>query len=232
MAENSHKYHRKRLRKELLINDFPETVEPHKVIEALLFYGVPRKDTNPIAHELIDKFGSIYGILEADAYDLLQINGMTENSVTLIKLILPLMRRYQTDKYKDKYKFCSIEEIGEFLKQRHSGYRDEVFMVTTFTTAGEKIGCDIINKGDMNTVSLSVKAVVKTVLKHNAPCVIISHNHNCGTAMPSKADIEMTQSLQYTLEQMGVRLLDHIIIAKDDFISMALSKEYRSMFTL
>lgn len=232
MADNLHNNHRKRLRKSLIEQNFDDSIDDYKVIEALLFYGISRIDTNEMAHELINKFGSIHGILEADPNDLFQIKGMTERAVTLIKLILPLSRRYHTDKYKGRYKFESINEIGDFIKKKHYGYREEVFIVTTFTNEGAKIACDIVSRGDMSSVSLSIKSIVQIVLKHNAPCVIISHNHSGKTALPSVADIEMTKTINQTLAQMGVRLLDHIIVAGDDYVSLAQSAKYRSIFII
>lgn len=232
MAENSHTGHRKRLRQELTQQDFHESIPDYKILEALLFYGIPQKDTNQLAHLLINTFGSLGAVLEADAYDLFQVKGMTERAVTLIKMILPLSRRYHSEKYKVKHQFRSVEEIGDFLKAKHFGYNKEVFMVTTFTDEGCMIACDIINKGDANSVSLSVKAVVQAVLKHNAPCVIISHNHISKSALPSKNDIQTTKTLFYTLKQMNIRLLDHIIISENDYVSMAQSEEHRSLFII
>ncbi len=232
MSENLHKGHRKRLRKELIEQNFDDSISDHKVMEALLFYGVSQKNTNDMAHELVNKFGSIHGILEADPNDLFQVEGMTERAVTLIKLILPLARRYYTDKYKDRYKFESVDAIGDYIKKKHYGYREEVFMVTSFTGDGFKIATDIINKGDMISVTLSVKSIVQTVLKYNAPYVVISHNHTNKSALPSAADIEMTKIVKRTLEQMSICLMDHIIVAGDDYISMAQSAEYKSIFII
>ena len=230
--KNLHEGHRKRLRKEVIINDFSDELEIHKLLEALLFYGIPRKDTNEIAHELLNTFGSFSGVLEANYNDLYSIKGMTENAAFLIKLILPLSRRYNTERYKGGYKFKSIDEIGEFLVKKHSGYNTEVFIVTTFRDNGTMISCDVIKKGDMEEVSLSVKTLVNCVLRHNAPVVIVSHNHTNGLAVPSQADIKMTQILNFTLDQMGIRLLDHIIVADDEFVSLAQSKDYKPLFII
>ncbi len=221
-----------RLKKELITNDFADTTEIHRLLEALLFYGIPRKDTNGIAHSLIEAFGSFSGVLEADFKDLYQVKGMTENAATLIKLILPLARRYNIDKYKEDYKFSSIDEIGEYLVKKHGGYKSEVFIVTTFKENGAMISSDVINQGDTGSVSLSVKSIVNCVLKHNASSVIISHNHINSTAVPSQADIKMTQIVNFTLNQLGVRLFDHIIVAGNDFVSLGQSKDYKSLFII
>ena len=233
MADNLHAGHRKRMKEEALKQDFPDSMPDHKILELLLFYGIPRKDTNGIAHELLNKFGSLRGVVEASAESLFEVKGMTANAASLIKLIMPIARRYELErKMKSDRKFESIDDIGEFLSKKHMGYGVETFAVTTFKLSGELISCDILSKGDMTSVSLTVKAIVENVLKHKAPCAIISHNHISETAVPSKADIALTANVKETLLRLGVNLLDHIIVADNDFISLAQSSEYRSLFII
>ncbi len=232
MAENSHSGHRKRLRKELIEQDFPESVPDHKVLEALLFYGVPQKDTNPLAHELINTFGSLGAVLEADAIELFQIKGMTERAVALIKMVLPLSRRYQAQKIKKQLYFKNVEDIADFLRQKHYGYGKEVFTVTTFNEKGNLIACDILNKGGAVAVTFNIKDVVQLAFKHRATYVIISHNHLSGSAVPSREDIENTKRLYLTLKQVDIRLVDHIILSDNDYISMASDKDYSLIFSL
>ena len=226
-----HSGHRKRMRERFLKSGAGSFAD-HELIEMLLYNTYPRRDTNELAHILIDTFGSFSGVLEADVNDLYHVKGMTEHAATLIKLILPLARRYHTDKYKEGYRFKSIDEIGEYLVKKHSGYKSEVLMVTTFRENGTMIACDVLKEGDMESVSLSIKAIVNCVLKHNAPTAIISHNHINNIAIPSQADIKMTQTLNFTLNQLGVRLLDHIIVAANDFVSLGQSREYKSLFII
>lgn len=230
MDNNPHSGHRKRLKKELLEQEFPDSVPAHKVLETLLFYGIPRGDTNGIAHALLDKFGSLSAVFEADPNDLFEVKGMTENAVTLIKLILPLSKRAFNENYKKNYRFSSIEEFGKYITGLFMGYNNEVFIITSFNSDGSLINNDIISTGHVDSVSFSVKKIVKTLLVRNPASVIISHNHINASAVPSTADIEMTQSLKYTLAQIEIRLVDHIIVSGSDYISMAQSKEYNKIF--
>ncbi|MBQ4119352.1 MAG: RadC family protein [Clostridia bacterium] len=232
MSENLHKGHRKRLRHELLEQDFPDSVPSHKVLEALLFYGIPQSDTNGIAHELLAKFGSLNGVFEADPNSLFEVKGMTERAVTLIKMILPLTRRIHTEKYQKHYRFKSIDEYGDYIAKHFMGYNNEVFMVTSFDINGNLIENDIISDGHAASVSLSVKKIVKKVLTRNPASVIIAHNHIGQSAVPSFADIQMTQSLKYTLEQIEVKLVDHLIVSGTDYISLAQSGDYSQIFSL
>lgn len=226
MAENLHKNHRKRLRQELLAQDFPDTMPDHKILETLLFYGVPQKDTNPLAHELINTFGSLYAVFEADADDLFQVKGMTERSVVLIKLMLSLFRRYNSHRSNMSRKFESVEHICEELVNKHMGYGKEVFMITSLNEVGDFIACDVLAKGNSTGVLFETKEIVKKALKHKATFVILSHNHLSGSTVPSQIDIETTARLNFTLREMGIKLLDHIIVAGNQYVSMSKNKYY------
>lgn len=230
MSDNPHAGHRKRLKKELLTQDFTETIPVHKLLEALLFYGVPRKDTNEMAHELLERFGSLCGVLEANPADLLQVKGMTENSVTLIKFVLPLARRYNIEKLKDRVKFDNFDMLCKFLIEKHRGYGEEILLITSFGTDGTIITCEPVSKGDKSMVAATVKEVLKIALKHNAPAIVVSHNHMSRNALPSEADVIMTMRLSNMLKEINVKLLDHIIVANDDYISMSQSGLYKSLF--
>ncbi len=224
MVDNPHKYHRKRLRKELVEQDFPESVPDHKVLEALLFYGISQKDTNPIAHDLINNFGSLTAVLEADADSLFQVKGMTERSVTLIKLMLPIFRRYTADRNANRRVFKSIKQICEYLVVRHQSYGREVFILTCLNESGNLICCDVISKGGALDVSFEIKDVVQKVLKHNASYVVISHNHLTGNLIPSREDIVATEQLNFTLKQMNIGLIDHVIVSGNEYLSLVEGK--------
>ncbi len=226
MAENPHAGHRKRLRKELITLDFHESIPDHKVLEALLFYGISQKDTNELAHALIDTFGSLTAVLEADADSLFQVKGMTERAVTLIKMILPISRRYTADRNANRREFTSVEQLCEYLVERHQGYGKEVFMLTSLNELGNLISCDILSKGDTLNVSFEVKDVVQKALKHNATYVVISHNHMTGILTPSQTDIDTTKSLAYTLKSMGIKLIDHIIVSGDKYVSLVKNRYF------
>jgi DNA repair protein RadC len=112
------------------------------------------------------------------------------------------------------------------------GYGIETFAVTTFKENGQIINSEVISKGDMSSVPLTTKSIVQHVLKYKAPCAVISHNHVVGGAVPSEADIRMTIGVKTVLEQIGVRLLDHVIVADGDYVSLAQSPTYKSIFII
>lgn len=220
MAENVHKDHRKRLRQELIEQDFPDSMPDYKVLEALLFYGIPRKDTNELAHELINTFGSLTAVLEADSDELFQVSGMTERAVVLIKLMLPIFRRYNSGKNSFKRKYTSVEHICEEIVKKHAFHGREVFMLTALNEMGDAIAFEVLAKGSATSVEFEAKEVVRNALKRGATFVILSHNHMTGNIVPSKEDIESTQRLWFTLNEIGIKLLDHIIVSGDTYFSM------------
>ena len=229
MSDNLHEGHRKRLREEMIKLDFPEAAPPHKILEILLFYGIPRKDTNPIAHTLLKKFGSVSAVLEADPQDLYEVKGMTQNAVALIKTVLPIARIANNEMDKGGYRFDDMDQFGEHLVRRFHGHNKEIFILSGFDKNGKHFFDEIIANGDTENVTVSVKNIVKVVIRRNPVSVVVSHNHVDGPALPSVADIRMTESLKYTLEQISVRLVDHIIVAGDDYVSIRQSADYKRL---
>lgn len=230
MSYNPHKDHRKRVRDEFLENGFNQETSEHKMLEFLLFYSIPRKDTNELAHLLIDTFGSLEAVLEAPVDQLLKVEGVGENTAALIKLILPIASRYTVRKMGNTKQFTSIDQLGEFLIAKYIGFTKETFAITSLNAKGKFLGFDILSVGDATSVELSVRRVLETVIKRNPACVVMSHNHPAGSAVPSRDDIRLTANISDTLENINVKLLDHIIVCNNDYVSMAQSKEFNYIF--
>ena len=230
MSDNVHSGHRKRVRQEFLEHGFNEKTPPHKILEMLLFYSIPRRDTNVIAHNLLNKFGSINGVLDAPSDELMKIDGVTENTVALFKLILPVSSAYFSDKVAKNNKFTSSDSMGEFIKAKYIGFTKEVLAITSLNANGGFLGFDIVSEGDSTAVELSFRKVIETVMKRNASYVVISHNHPKANALPSQSDVELTKRIASLLSSINVQLIDHIVIGFDDYVSMAQSREYVDIF--
>lgn len=230
MGENIHSGHRERVKRDFLENGFNETTPPHKIIEMLLFYSIPRKDTNETAHELLNRFGSVSGILDASVEQLTEVPGVNINTAALIKLIIPIARIYKNDKSTAAEKFESIDGLCDYLMNKYFGYAREVFTVLSLTAGGKLIGCDVLSEGNISEVNISTREVIETVLKRRAACAVIAHNHPDGVALPSREDIDVTETVKSALSHINVKLLDHIIIAGDDYVSMAQSKCFKYIF--
>lgn len=215
-----HEGHRERLRARFL-RDGLDDFEPHNVLELLLFYAIPRRDTNELAHRLIQAFGSVAGVLDASYEELIRIDGISANSACLLKLMTPLFRYYNTDKTDRRYIASTTEAAGAYLMDRYVGFTDEMVSLLCMDNICRVIGFEVLGKGGVNAVGFSSRRVMEAVLRTRATSVILCHNHPGGLALPSDQDIKATIRIKKLLDTVGVRLLDHIILVENDFISMA-----------
>ena len=227
---NSHEGHRKRFKDEFLNNGFNEFTPQHKVLEGLLFYSIPRKDTNVIAHNLLRKFGSISRVFNAPVEELVQVEGISENSAVLLKMIPDIARIYVNDMGMPKSVLRSTDEIGTYLLQMYVGFTDERLGVLSLNNSGKVLSFDIVNKGDMDSVGCSTRTILETLLRTKATCVVLAHNHPGGIALPSSQDLATTAMINKVLANVGIKLLDHIIIADGDYVSLALTDRYSYLF--
>ncbi len=228
--ENIHSEHRKRVRKELLAHGFDIETPPHKILEMLLFYSIPRKDTNEIAHELINKFGSIEAVLKARPEELVKISGVGENTVAQFKLILTIVQRFLEDRQAKVKKFGNAEEVYQYLLGKYFNCNKEMIGITSLNNNGKLLGFDVVGEGDIASVGVSIREIVEIVIKRNATSVILSHNHPGASALPSLEDIVATERLYKALADMRVILLDHIIIAENDFVSFNQTEQLKYIF--
>lgn len=230
MADNVHEKHRERVRKEFLENGINENTPAHKILEHLLFYCIPRIDTNPIAHQMIEKYGSISGVLDAPVEELADFKGMSERSAVLLKMIMPVARRYLYDKSVARKQFSSLDDIGKYILERYVGFTEEKAGILCLNAAGSLLGFTFISEGDISSVGISIRELIKIAIDLDATVVVLCHNHPSGIALPSGNDVALTEMAAQSLSYVGIRLLDHIITANGDFISMAQSSEYSHIF--
>lgn len=226
-----HDGHRDRVKNRFLKEGL-DNFEPHNALEMLLFYSVPRKDTNELAHLLINTFGSYTAVIDASFEQLIKVKGVTENTAILIKMILPYSRFYETCKItEDKVFLNSPESVGEYLYRRYIGYTEEVVTLVCLDHSCRVLACEVIGRGDIASASISMRVIVEIVIKNKATGVILAHNHPGGIALPSQSDVETTRRVFSVLNDVGVYLMDHIILCSDDYVSMASSVEYENIFT-
>ncbi|MBR4304199.1 MAG: DNA repair protein RadC [Clostridia bacterium] len=204
-----------RLRKEGL-----DSFSPHNVLELLLFYSIPRADTNEIAHRLIDRFGSVAAVLDAPESELVKVSGIGEHSATLIKLIPQLARYYMTDKTADII-IGSSRQAGEYLLPRYVGRSVETVMMVCLDNKNKVINTTIVHEGSVNVSEVSVQAIASVALQSKASAVILAHNHPDGVALPSNDDIATTKVICRSLGLLSIRMIDHIIIGDNDYVSLA-----------
>lgn len=225
-----HDGHRERIRKQYIKEGISEHMPPHKLLEILLFYSVPRRDTNELAHRLIETFGSFSAVLDAPIEDLVKVQGITENSAFLLKAILPAARIYLKDRENGKSSVAGKDDAAEYLSHRFFGCTVETVYLLCLDNKGRILSCPKLSEGDIISVGVSPRTVIEQALKYHATAVMLAHNHPKGFALPSKADIRMTIDIGKALGAINVQFLDHIIVADGDYISMAQSKDYEYLF--
>ena len=220
--ENLHEGHRKRM-KERFIKSGLDDFAPHNILELLLFYSIPRGDTNPVAHRLIDTFGSLSGVFDATPEELAKVDGVGENSAILISMIPQIARKYLEDKADTANIVGGCSDIGAFLLPKFVGRTNEALMMVSIDNKNKIISCSVVAEGTVDSAKVSRRKIMEEAMKVKATRVILAHNHPCGVAVPSSEDVVMTKEIGRLFAQVGIELVDHIIVANDDYVSMAAS---------
>lgn len=221
-----HDGHRQRL-KDRFLRDGLDNFEEHQVLELLLFYCIPRRDTNTLAHDLIDRFGSLSRVLEASVEELTEISGISTNGATLLKLITALGRYYQINCAMREKILNDIDDCGNYLTPFFHGRQNETVFLLCLDAKCKVLACEKVGEGGINSAGVPVRQIVETALRANATTTILAHNHPSGLAFPSREDIQTTRRVAAALDTVEVQLTDHIIVADDDWISLAQSGLYR-----
>ena len=224
-TKNNAKGHRERVRKKFLENGF-NGLEDYEVLELLLFYVIPRKDTKAIAKELIKKFKTLANVLKADTLELKTVNGLGDVAITFLKMMGALPEKIYEDKLKnkklikdDKNKITDKEVLLSFLRNK-IGYEDvEKFYVIYLSSSNEVIAFEESSSGTLDRSSIYPREIYKRVIMENAKSIIIAHNHPSGNTCPSKCDIDITNEIAKGLKNFGALLLEHIIITRDSYFS-------------
>ncbi|MCD7945893.1 MAG: DNA repair protein RadC [Clostridiales bacterium] len=198
-----------------------EQLEDHQLLELILFYALPQGDVNPLAHRLINRFGSLREVLDADPEELKQIAGISTHTAALLRLFPEVSARYQqTEAVSSATAICNAADAAEIFRSCFIGARvEKVYMIST-DAKSKLLGCDLIAQGATDAVLMDSRKVVRTALSRNAFQVFLAHCHVSGIAIPSKADRQATARLQQALDLLGIQLADHLIFADGDYVSM------------
>lgn len=227
MNNNSlHTGHRDRLRQRFIkegLDGFNEI----NALELLLFYCVPRKDTNDLAHRLLDRFGSYSNVLNAPYEELKKVYGVSDYVATYLKLQGEAVRYYLTNRKIDGTVVRTSADYGELLCTYFEGRPNEMVFLLCLDAKCKVICCREIAEGSVNIAGVSIRKIVDAALSSNATSVVLAHNHPSGIAVPSGEDIHTTFQAYEALRAVEVILLDHIIVADGDFTSMVESGLFR-----
>lgn len=215
-----HDGHRGRMKQRFLRHGLTN-FDDHNVLELLLFYAVPRQDTNVLAHRLMERFGGLDAVFEADIEALMAVEGIGESAAALIRLVPEVTKRYLMVKSELGDVLRDSEAAGRYFMPRFINCRTETVYLACLDAKMKVLECQPLSTGSVNAAHVDVRAVVQKALLQNASAVILAHNHTSGIALPSREDEITTVRLQQALRLVGVELLDHIIVAGDDFVSLA-----------
>ena len=225
--ENVHAGHRQRMRKRFIKHGF-EGFEPHEILEMVLYYAIPRKDTNLLAHQLLDRYGTFAKVCDTPI-DLLQKDfGLSESAAVLIKMI-PQISSFYVDSRIDA-KYIDMFEAVEVLRPKFIGANAEKVALALSDAKDKLIYCDIISTGSLNSTNTPVRKIVDLALRHNARYAYIAHNHPSELCTPSSTDLNTTRVVSETLDSVGVMLVDHIIFTATEHYSIREHRQFSKYF--
>ena len=215
-----HDGHREKMRQRFLKSGL-DAFADHEALELLLYYAIPRRDTNPIAHALMERYGSLSAVLAAPVEDLKKVEGVGESAAILLKLAPQLYRKAKMSDAEQETILSSVERVGAYLLDRFAGEKNEVVYQLCLDRKGKLLVCKKLGEGGVTSADLDIRRLVENALLTGASAVVLAHNHPSGVALPSRDDYAATDRAKTALAVVGVALTDHIIVADGDFVSMA-----------
>lgn len=219
MANSIHTGHRQRAKEEFLTRGLAGMAD-HKVLELLLFYAIPQGDVNPLAHRLVEYFGSLSGVFNAPYEELVKVKGVGANTATLIRLLPAAAARYLEQSAEVGGELSSSWQFHDLLMPLFLGAQNEMVYLVCMDGKNKLMTYRKLGEGIADTVAITARKVMEAALACNASRVVLAHNHVSGIAMYSPADVTTTREVARLLAQVDIELLDHYIIANDDMVSM------------
>lgn len=224
MEKASYLGHRERIKNKFKVEGL-KPFQDHEVLELLLTFAIPRKDTKKLAWALIKSFGSFEGVLDASYFELQKIEGLGPQSAILINLIREIITRYSYNRVKKQRRIGNQEELYNYCMAHLKNKREECFEVLFLDIKLRLLATEVLAFGDIDRAAISPRRLVELVLKYGAKNIICVHNHPSGDPTPSNEDKVVTEQLKNALEVLAVRLIDHIIIGDGKIYSLS-SKNY------
>ena len=218
-SELPHSGHRERLRARFTSSGL-NSFQPHEILELLLCYSIPRKDTNELAHRLIQRFGSLSAVFDAPVEQIARVEGLGMHSAILIKLIPAISAEYLTDKYSEGTILGETSVVGGFFIPRLISQTVETMVIALLDSKNKLLKYEILATGTVTQVPVLIRTAVEAALHANASRAILAHNHPSGIALPSQEDVELTYTIHSALGMIDVTLVDHIVVGGNDFVSL------------
>lgn len=216
-----HDGHREHMRQRFLKGGL-DSFADHEALELLLYYAIPRKDTNAIAHMLMSRYGALSSVMAAPVEDLMRVEGIGENAAILLKLVPRLCQKARlADAHRQELILNSAARAGSYLMEHFMGEKNEVLYQLCLDRKGKLLACKRLGEGSISSVPLDLRRLMENAILSSASAVILAHNHPSGLAKVSEEDLAATEQARAALATIEVLLSDHIIVADRDFVSMA-----------
>lgn len=214
-----HEGHRRRMRERFETQGLDGFAD-HEALELMLFYAIPQKNVNPLAHKLLERFGSFHGVVEASREDLLKAEGIGENAAALLRLFAAVSKRIEKSREGEKPRLENRRATRQHCLRLLGGARQERLYLVCLDGQMRVLADVLIATGSLSEVPAYPRLVAEAALRHNAHSVVLCHNHPGGNAFPSQCDLDMTAKLASMLGTLEVVLADHIIVAENEAFSL------------
>lgn len=218
MAESVHSGHRSRMRRRFLETGFTG-FQPHEVLEMILFYCIPRRDTNEIAHKLLKRFGSLHDVLCANPQTLAQESYLTENAAVMIAMFRAVLQ-YDAASQMEGTLLDNYSKVCKFFLNLYMLEQREIVRVALLDEKLRVLRCEILSEGHPSAAQMTVRKLTELAYRANSNTIILAHNHPRGTAKISGEDIAATRHLVPILLQCGITIADHVVVCGDTAVSM------------
>ncbi|MDR2183899.1 MAG: DNA repair protein RadC [Clostridiales bacterium] len=220
MSENLNKGHRERMRSRFKRGGM-EAMADHEIIELLLYYAIPRRDTNKLAHRIMREFGGLHNVFEAGVEEIRKRCGLSENTATLLSMMAPLARRYDISKWGRRISFASTKSLAQYASSLFIGRTVECFYLLCLDNRAALTSATELTRGTLDRAELYPREIMKCVMACDAAYVVLAHNHPSGSLDISEADVQTTRRLVSMLAEVEVGVLDHIICGGKGYVSFA-----------
>ena len=218
MEKPSYLGHRERIKNKFKKEGLKPFLD-HEVLELLLTYSIPRKDTKKLAWALLKTFGSLSGVLEASNFELQKVKGLGQQSALLINIIREIITRHSFDKVKQRRSIANQEELYNYCMAHLQNKKQECFEVLFLDIKLRLIASEILSEGNIDNTTVYPRKLIELILKHGAKYIICVHNHLSGDPSPSMEDKFMTDNLKNVLDILSVKMVDHIIVGRGKIYS-------------
>lgn len=218
--QNTHENHRRRMRDKIRDKGL-DGLPDHEILEFLLFFAIPRRDVNALAHNLINRFSSLSGVLDAGHYQLMAEEGIGESASTFLSALPAVFRAYQLERVGMGHVFDTLDDANAYLNQHFFGRSVETLIMMCLSSTNQMLSIHTVEEGCVESVPLPIRRIMSHALAvPDTKRVIIGHNHPRGFLYPSDADIRCSLELQKAFSYVGIILSDHIIGGDDDYVSL------------